>query len=98
MQDENLYSMAKTFANNLIESHPDKPLEEVMKESGEHVRKWKKSIQTTASNETRHERKRSTVRTVSGINQSSSIGKDKPAPLTKSQIIANMRKGRPGAA
>lgn len=97
VEDEKVYSVAKQFAENLRANNPDKPLDEIMNESGEHARQWVKSIQNKASNANRSERKKTSARSISGINQSANIGKDKPAPLSKSQIIANMRSGRPGA-
>ena len=94
--DDSLYSMAKQHAKSLRLANPDKPLGEVMAETGAHVREWKKSIQTKAT-EDRRERKRGAARSVTGTNKSASIGKDQAPPATRSQTIAGMRAGRAGA-
>ena len=97
VQDDNLYSMAKIHAKKLRAENPNKSLEEVMTETGEHIRSWKASIQKQDANKGRKERKRRAAKSVSGTNQSASIGEDKAPPPTRSQTIRNMRKGRAGA-
>ncbi|WP_372830995.1 hypothetical protein [Pontibacterium sp.] len=97
VKDDDLYSMAKIHAKKLRTENPDKSLEEVMTETGEHIRNWKASIQKQDADKARKERKRRAAKSVSGTNQSASIGEDKAPPPTRSQTIRNMRKGRAGA-
>ncbi|WP_286237985.1 hypothetical protein [Neptuniibacter halophilus] len=97
--DPNLYALAKNHARDLWNENPNLTPEQVMRQTGENIRDWKKKMTTPAPKDQRTNRKRQAAgKIAAGNNQSASLGQDPAPPKTRSQTIADMRSQRPGAA